>query len=243
MADEVILAKIKKLLNLATSDNANEAANAQAAAQKLLLRHHIDEAELNEFSLTKTEKITQITTSGKNGHNRSTWYNTMAGIIAKANLCEMLTSGPGLIWIGKPTDIEISQFLLSQVVSDLTRICERDWYNFNWEQRNASRYMKVHGKSWKNSFYLGACQSIRDRLNENLLQLKAADNETNALILRNDIELKEYLHSNFSIRYTQTRGASDRSGFDSGKAAGRSLQFRGGITSGGSQSQKLLTRG
>lgn len=41
-----ILAKIKKLLSLATSSNPNEAANAQALADGLMAKHNITEADL-----------------------------------------------------------------------------------------------------------------------------------------------------------------------------------------------------
>lgn len=241
---QAILAKIKKALNLATSENANEAANAQAAAQRLLLRHHIDEAELASFSLDKSETVTEVRTSGKNGHNRSNWYNRLASIIAQANLCKILTSGAGLIWIGKPTDIEIAQYLFSMIVNDLTRICEHEWYWINYDQRSLPAHSRQHGKTWKNNFYFGACQTLNQRLTANLQQLKQADNNINALIVRNDIELDEYMQIKHPyLSYNKVAMRQSRSGFEAGKAAGETIQMRQGISAGGSKAIKQLNRG
>jgi len=244
MTDEAILAQIKKVLALTTSDSAGEASNAQALAQKLLLKYHVSEEELEGFSLTKSETVTEVRTTGKSANNKIFWYNALANTVAKANLCNLLTSGAGLIWIGKPTDIEVAQYLFQTVVEDLTRICDLTWQIVNYRQSHLSKYAKVHGKTWKNSFYVGANQTISERLNANLQQLRSSDNDINALVVMNDHEIKEYMKVKYPrLTYSSSNSRRDRSGFEAGKEAGRSIQFRQGVGAGGSSGPKLLNRG
>jgi len=240
---EAILSKIKKLLALATSDNENEAAIAAAKAQTLLIEYNISQEELDSFNDAKSEKVIQVQADGKNRHNRSAWYDHLAYTVAKANLCNLLVSGSGVIWIGKKTNIEVAQYIFENLVRDLSRICDTAWGIILKIQKLDPTQPKVHGKIWKNNFYHGANQSISDRLRANLVQLKAADNVM-ALVVRNDIELNEYMHVNYPrLGHISTHYNSNRSGFDAGKSAGRSVQFGRGLGAGGSSGPKLLGKG
>jgi len=239
MTDESILAKIHKLLALATSDNENEAAVAASKAQSLLIQHNISEDELENFNSVKSEKVVQVRTAGKNARNRSAWYGTLAHIVAKANLCNLLIDGSGLIWIGKKTNIEVAEYIFDNLARDLTRISDMVFKQYQRE----NPYNSTHGKTWKNNFYHGANQSIRERLNANLRQLKEAD-KINALVVRSDIELEEYMKVHYPrLTYVRTSYSSSRSGFEAGKAAGRAIGFRSGIGAGGSSGPKLLNKG
>lgn len=241
MADEAILSRIQKLLALATSDNVNEAELAASKAQELLLEHNISEDELNSFSSEKNERVIEIRTKGKNARNRSNWSIALADIVARANLCSIITSGAGLIWIGKKTNLEVAQYIFDNLVNDLTRIADLEHYKY---KQTTPHYAQIHGKTWKNSFYYGANQSIRERLNTNLEQLTASREDMNALVVRNDIELKEYIQKQYPyLSYNSHRFNRDRSGFAAGQAAGRSVSFRTGIGAGGSSGPKLLGRG
>jgi hypothetical protein len=240
---EAILTKIKKLLALATSDNENEAALAASKAQTLLIEYNISREDLDNFNNAEHEKVVEVWVDGKNKHNRSAWYDSLAYIVAKANLCTTLISGNGIIWIGKKTNIEVAQYIFENLVRDLARICDNAWSIILKIQKLDRTYPKVHGKIWKNNFYHGANQAISERLRANLTQLKAVDN-VNALVVRNDIELNEFMHIKHPrLTYLHNSMNSNRSGFDAGKSAGRSVQFRSGIGAGGSSGPKLLGKG
>jgi hypothetical protein len=247
MADESILLRIKKLLALATSENENEAAIAASKAQQLLLEHNISNEELEGFSAVKHEKVTQIRSEGLTGRNRSGWYGHLADIVSASNLCKILISGAGLVWIGKPSNIEVAQFILKTLSNDLIRFADLSFQMAKIEaaKPGTMRYTPVpHGKTWKNNFYYGACQSIKERLNSNLAQLEMKDNNINALIVRNDIELNEYM----GIHYPRLGKVSNhmkynRSAWEQGTAAGRTIRFQQGLNAGGSNGPRLIGGG
>jgi hypothetical protein len=240
-ADTKIIERIHKLLALATSDNENEAAIAASKAQTMLMEYNISEEELNKFSNKEAEKVIETYMDGKNKYNRVAWQNILATAVARANLCRLLTSGTGQIWIGKPTNIEVAHYIYENLVRDLMRICDLTWDLVNERQMFEPKWSRVHGKTWKNNFYHGANQSISERLTTNLRQLKEAQPPINALVVNNDVEIKEYLNIRYphlsSTSYTLNRNTS---GFEAGKSAGRSVSFRSGIGAGGSSGPKLL---
>ena len=241
--DEKILARIHKLLALATSDNENEAANAAAKAQTMLMEYNISEDELNAFGNKDKEKVVEVRTGGRTNHNRSNWYNALAVTVSDANLCKILTSGSGLIWIGKKTNVEVAQYILENLTRDLTRICDLTWKAINYHQNSLPKISRVHGKTWKNNFYHGANQTIRERLRSNLIALKETPT-INALVVHSDFEIKEYMNIHYpSLTYNKFTINRNSSGFEAGKAAGRAVQFRSGLGAGGNAGPKLLNKG
>ena len=263
MDNTKIIARIQKLMALGTSDNEQEAALAIAKAQTLLMEYNISESELSNYSNEKTEKVTRIRTDGKNRRNSSNWYNGLADVVAHSNLCKILISGSGLIWIGKPTNIEIAQYMTDALANDLQRIaekiwaqlkvghqfrCNECWRNFDFEEAKAhgiefnhnkwdsvpAKSYLPHGKTWKNNFYFGATQAISARLTANLKELRVGE-KINALVVANDYELKEYMSEHYPRLGTKGFSTNyNRSGFEAGKSAG--------VGAGGSAGPKLIER-
>jgi hypothetical protein len=229
---------------------------------------------LGSYKNEKSEKVTETYSNGKNERNRSNWYNQLAWIVAKANLCNMLISGKGVTWIGKPTNIEVARFMADALANDLQRISDIQWRNekeqarffcntcfrvflfdkakehsvatvthTDWRAAFPHEISLPHGKTWKNNFYFGAIQTIGERLSANLQQLRVGE-QVNALVVSNDADLKEYMNVKYprlgKTSFTYKRSTS---GFEAGKSAGRSIQFRNGLGAGGSNGPKLIGGG
>lgn len=243
--DAAILSRIQKLLALTQSDNENESALAASKAQELLLLHNVDEEELRNHRGDKQEEVIEILSKGITAHNRIAWHYTLAGYVAHSNLCKLLLgTGSNLIWIGKRSNVEVAQYILENLIRDLTRICEREWFDVNFAQKYASPYKKVHGKTWKNSFYHGAISTINERLTANLRQLTTSNDSISALVVHNNVELREYMTKHYpNLSYVQHSINKDRSAFERGQSAGRSVGFRSGLGAGGSAGPKLLGKG
>lgn len=244
MVEANILSTISKVLSLATSDNVNEAEAATLKAQELLLKYNVTQEELESFQSEKTEKVIEVRSEGKGKYNRVVWYSNLALVVAEANLCTILVSGAGMIWIGKKTNIEVAQYIFDNLVRDLMRIADTTWSVVNEQQQNEPKYNRIHGKTWKNSFYHGAIQSIRGRLTANLNKLTSAQENIYALVVNNEAEIEAYLSAEYPFRRTTWHKFNrDRSGFESGKTAGQSVKFRSGLGAGGSHGPKLLGGG
>lgn len=254
MVEDTILKKIKKLLALSNKNsNENEAAAAAAKAQELLLQHNLSMAQVESTDFEKREHVSHEYREIFR-QNRINWKVDLANTVAMANLCSILTSGRRLIWIGKPSNIEVAEYLWATLSDDLESICDRRWNEIvrlrAMEKETGINPFKdysllyVHGKTWKNSFYYGAINTISQRLNETKKNLRVNEN-MNALIVTSDKEVEAYIkktwprlnHNNNSVRIYG-------SAYESGKAAGRNIQFKQGMGAGGTYGNgNLLNRG
>ena len=254
MTDEKLLLKIKKLLALSKkNDNEEEAASAAAMAQEILLRHNLSMEMVDGVQLDNREKVTQEYYSkhrDADARNVAGWKSYLAFVIAKANLCDLIREGRNLIWIGTPTNIEISQYLFETIAHDLQEMADDRWNQIltirELEKIHGVNLFTlpslrtVHGKSWKQGFFMGAIDTIKRRLNEGLNKLRT-ESAINALIVVHDADLMAYRESMFPhLRKggSITNGAS--SGYKSGRAAGEEITFKTGVSSGGNLSTKLL---
>ena len=94
MTLEEAIAKAQKLLNLAESDNPNEAATAAAQAQKILDRYEISKAMMEEKGEEEpdNEEIAIFESSPLDSatkFNLDKWRTRLADRIAKSNMCEI----------------------------------------------------------------------------------------------------------------------------------------------------------
>jgi hypothetical protein len=254
MVEDTILKRVKKLLALSNKNsNENEAAAAAAKAQELLLSYNLSMAQVESTEFEKREQVSHVYREIFR-QNRINWKIDLANTVAKANLCNLLTSGRRLIWIGKPSNIEVAEFLWATLCDDLEIICDKRWNDIirlremekqtgiNLFTSYSLRY--VHGKTWKNSFYYGAIDTIGQRLNESKKNM-STDPNMSALIVLSDKEIENYVG-----RVWPKLGKSNinfnlyGSAYESGRAAGKSIQFKQGMGAGGTHgNNNLLNRG
>lgn len=258
--DEKIIEKIRKLLALATSSNEHEAALAAAKAQDLLFRHNLEMSQIERAGMTRPDPYTTIY---EQNITRAEWKIDLANSVARANLCKIILSRGTIVWMGKESNLEVAQFVNATLVQDLERIANEKWalmlgirnlIEKNPELINSPQFAEymtpqqirelqdIHGKAWKNSFYMGAVIAIRERLLANLETIKASASNMNALIVVNGNELANYVHQQFPRLGTHYGGSSTIHGgaYSMGKAAGATLQFRNGIGSGGNHGTRQI---
>lgn len=256
---ETILIKIKKLLNLANDpSNEHEAANAAAKAQEMLLKFNLSEEQLDGVRTDRAEKYTrEFYTGHRTGVNEVRWKILLAFAVAKGNLCKVVHIGGSkqICWIGKPSNIEVAKFLYETLVHDLEQISDRKWKAILQARKLAMAdpervklkdpsLFSVHGKTWKKSFFLGAVETISERLREGLSEL-STDTQMNALIVTSNKELQNY----FKELYPRTRsfggdnGNIHYAGYNAGREAGKTIQFRRGVNGSGGASGPALIKG
>lgn len=181
MTHEEALSKIQKLLRLAQSTNANEAASAAAAAQSLMDKFHIERCTAEADTATVEEKDEDILDFSKTpegeldgeGKNRSTWRTSLAAVIAKHNACRVFLSQrirDGKVIstveiVGRPSDVATSRYLFGWLKGEVERLALA-----------AGRGM---GKTWGLNFRLGCIDTLSKKMDE---ARKATMNEARAAV-------------------------------------------------------------
>ena len=252
MVEDTIIKKIQKLLALSNKNsNENEAAAAAAKAQELLIQHNLTMSRVESADFSKREAVSHVYKPIFK-QNKINWKIDLANTVAKANLCSILTSGRSLIWIGKLSNIEVAEYLWATLCQDLEDICDRKWNEIiklrDLEKQTGihlftdydMRY--VHGKTWKNSFYYGAIATISERLNATKKNL-STDQNINALIVLSDKEVQNYISKTWPrLGHNNTSFNIMGSAYNSGKEAGKSVQFRQGMGAGGTHGNGNLLK-
>lgn len=165
MLNEKIVDKVKKLLRLAESADVNEAATAAAAAQRLMENHRIDQAMIDldgdEGDGVEDEEIENLhddplEASGRLGR----WKSQLAMAIASINGCRIYlgrgykdgTAQTTLCIVGRPSDVASVRYLFAYLSGEIERLCKLQGRGL--------------GRTWANSFRMGAVHTVRKRLRE-----------------------------------------------------------------------------
>lgn len=245
MTDSAIIAKVQKLLRLATSSNANEAALAAAKAQELIDTHQLaatllalDNAEptkgLDDEPIVDFEKAgAPLETSGK---KLDRWRGNLASVVARQNGCRIYFSGSDIALVGRPSDAETVRYLygyLSREVERLTTVAGHGM-----------------GRTWRNNFRLGVVETIANKLYEQRRKFEhhvraEARSESSTALVRVDRALatidkrgetvNDWIKANLKL-YASSGGGSayNHSAREQGRRAGRSISVgmaRGSLTS------------
>lgn len=161
---EDIIRKIKKLLSLSEGKaNLNEALAAAEIAQRLILLHNIDEAELGasgEFQQIAEPVIDYVKVHGLGFtpiQNPSDYLQALMNVIAAHNGCAIYLTNAQLeddgevfsifSIIGQKTQIGIVEYLFYWCMIQLEKLAAQESLDF----------------LGKRDFYLGACRKLRDR--------------------------------------------------------------------------------
>jgi len=210
---ENILNKIKNMLDLANNaKNENEAALAASMAHKFMERHNLCMSEVSEFSVDETEiKEETVHKTGR----LATWkMNLLHHGVAGCFNCKVLISQGyrmrALKLVGTKADMAIARITYDYLVTAVERL--------------AKRHAGGYGRSYANSYKLGAVATITQRLlaqaRENREEVKeyATTTGTELAVVKN-ANLKEYM-GKFTGQYKTSKSNIDRSAFNHGKSDG-----------------------
>lgn len=162
-----IIDRIRKLLELSRSNNSpEEAARAAALAQDMMFKYQIGEGDIDTTDTKRAPE--EIITDGirPGDRQRVIWKSSLAHAVALGCGCEMYSSrewvGDGQRYettfkiFGTKTAVQTVQYLYGYLVLEITRLAEEGY----------RAHGQGHGRTWKNSFKLGAVNEIRRRLSE-----------------------------------------------------------------------------
>jgi hypothetical protein len=217
--------KIFGLLTLAKNNsNVNEAAAAFAQAQRLMTRHKISEADVFVSKPEiKKEFIVKIICTVK---NVISWKSFLCDEIAKLNVCRFWTgpnknSGETNFCIaGSEQDIVLVEYLFNSIVNQIEWLCEQ------------ARINKLGtGKSYYNSFKLGAVTTVVERLKQSQKEeLTMASSSAMVIINRNNQDVVNFVHKlvpNLVTKNIKYRRIDE--GMEAGKQAGKRVLLNKGL--------------
>ncbi len=221
-----ILIRIKKLLALANRNSSvEEAASAMAEAQRLMSKHQIDMAtvEDGEPSSVTVEAIEQE-------HGQIVrWRAVLAMAVAEANFCCSVWVQNGrrghgaLTFFGAKANVTMAKALFELLVAQIERLTKEA---ISREVRKAA----INARTFGDSFRLGAVLVIRQRLaslNEERDAAVAVSSETALTVIRrNDAAIESAIASLGKLQSTgESRAQVVPNAFKAGKAAGESVHI------------------
>ncbi len=234
-----ILDRIRKLMATAKGNaNVEEAASAGAIAAELMFKHQIGEADLDMGEPEGPEEVVDESIFADDGR-LSTWKARLGGAVARGFGATLYTDqrqgGTRYQVVGLKSTVQTVSYMFGLLVLEVERLA-----NEGFEEAKAAGE-KAHGKTWKNSFRIGAGITIGERLDAQRkkqikyvdLQLAYSHTTTPGLVLfKTDQQRQEVFYDDLKKRLkmktVKTQNSWSMNGFEAGKRAGESVSLGGG---------------
>jgi len=237
-----IVDKVAKLFRLANNESASpaEAANAAAAAQELMLKHKLDEADVNARegkvdSPVDWFKDAPIYQAGR----LLVWRGRLADGVAVACMCRSLVchgfDAKGrpvakVTLVGKREDAEVVRYLyvyLSRQIDRLAKAYVRGLDLSTWPKAEKSRVARIYA----NNFRLGAVQQVLLRLMEKKRNVAQTSAKPGAMVLmrtyEEEVERMTDSHSTGTVKSVPTYYAPEARA--AGMKAGQHVPIADGL--------------
>ena len=226
MVNQQLIAKIKKLLALATSSNENEATIAAAKASLLLAQYNLSLADLGTDEKEEIRETVIETTS-----RTVTWKIILLSGIAEANSCEAMrnTDTGNMFLVGSSTNLIVCQHLYQY----LTQAIERQAKSYQGK-----------GRAYLNAFRVGCATRLRQRLltqkeaiKQSGIPGKGDTPATPAIVVcsmfeRNQHAIADYLRQRgIKVKFRSPSQVSSEEGFSVGYEIGDKISLNQQINS------------
>ena len=204
MTIEEVIEKVNKLLALAENEAAteNEAANAAMAAQKLMAKFNLEQADLQTNK--KESKIMIKTFAGGKGYK---WRYTLACIIARNFRVKTYIIGRDLVaFYGYEIDVDIALSTFGSLFKIGNKLALKVYYEYKHDGRDTKGAM--------NTYLTGFMKGIAEKLDE---QCKAL-----MIITPKEVNEKYAEYSkNFGTLDNTLRQSFDRELYERGRMDGK----------------------
>jgi uncharacterized protein DUF2786 len=242
-ATKEVIEKVAKLLALAAGRGTTpeEAATAAAAAQRLMLRHRIEQAEVDAVDADDPIGLTSPGGGNEEGgpegalYQKHRWQLDLLKAIAGANGCMPVImrkerAGKWMQLVGRRSDLDICGYLWAYLSREIERL--RVEQTRGW---SAAR---------KNHFCLGAAHTIAAALARETAAASASNGApSGALVVSSRYEAAKawYFERQPGARFVRPRHVYvDPQSYAAGRAAGAEVPIRKGVST-TTDPQRLLT--
>jgi len=230
--DNSLINKIKALLNKTVENGCSleESASAFGLAQKMIDKNRLSMMDIDSFDIDAEEEVFNFgSIPGSESLKTSTWKNHLAMLLAKANGCKVyLENGnmraksmSSVKIIGRNSDVQVVNYLFMFMSNEIERLCK-----FSMRHRNGS------GKSWSNSFKIGAVTAISEKLQNGKKEAEIGASEV-SIVRVNDRykEVEEFASNNLNLKKRPTTAYQKvDSAYNYGYEAGSKIQVKAGLS-------------
>ncbi len=230
MEIDKVIAKVQRLLSLSSSSNANEAAAAMNAANKLIDQYRLSEADLSS-NHSDLDPMMEDSDSIYETGRINPWKSTLVVVLAKHYGCAVfnnMTFPNGrkvshYKLVGRKSDIAIVRYFFAYLMAECQRLCEKEAHG--------------KGKVFANSYCFGFVAGIKQQLLESRKEAeKEATGNAIVAINRREEESKNFMNQLYRLK--QSKGSSqsqtDYRAYSQGLEQGKSIHLGHGLNSGNS---------
>lgn len=219
-----MLEKVRRLFELAKSNNEFESAAAAAKAQELMYKYGLTQGQLKSEDRLPIVKVEITLTGGDRA-----WMGRLMNCLSKSNGAYLVhLDNENYAIMGQRPVIEVTVYSFQQMRNRMMWLAQTAWDIYDGDEREVV---------YKQGYVLGAIQALTRVLEAQRAHQQSQETEsTTALVVSNDRALELAVHG-FFPRLTTRRGPSIGSvdGYGSGKRAGSHLQVNPGLYAGKGQ--------
>lgn len=223
-----IIDRVRKMLAVSKSDNEHEAALAAQRAAAIMEEYHLTEAQLRVDDTSRAAE--PITSAGlpEGNKKRVAWKELIAQGVAKSLGCHVyLSVGNVLTAVGREGAVQAWAYTTRYLYNEVERLADEAWEREAFDAQLAGHSIR----KWKNSFRVGAAQSIMMRLyDEKKPRPENVSEKALMIIERDDLEVQnEYQKITGNMGQASSIGyTSNRTGYKAGREAGNEIKLGGG---------------
>jgi hypothetical protein len=241
---ESVLSRIKKLLELASTErnpSAHEAESAMAKVQELLLKYELDMEAIENHGTADEEPfetvsygdaISRDTVQRKfcryiveeHFHVKTfTCYGLVIFRVGRGRVGSKRMGWPAderrLVFLGRKTNVQVAQYVYGYLHDEF----ERQWKRYHKETAGGNRL----------DFFRGLCRGLDERLRKERTAVACTEKQE-GLVRRDDAEaLESYVGTVFPSpghARRRSRGLVDGASYSDGNQAGRKLDIRPAVS-------------
>lgn len=223
-----IIDRVKKMLAVSKSDNEHEAALAAQRAASIMEEYQLTEAQLRVEDTSRAAEPIVAGTLPETTKKRVAWKEYIAQGVAKSLGCHVyLAAGNVLTTVGREGAVQAWAYTTTYLYNEVERLADEAWEREGYRAEGVGQSIR----KWKNSFRVGAGQSIMMRLYEDKAPPPANTTEQALMIIEKDDQevQSEYVKITGNFGQASSIGlASNRTGYKAGREAGQQMQLGGG---------------
>lgn len=195
--------KIRKILALSKSSNAQEASNAAALAQKLMQEHKLTEADVSDLTSDGSD-ITEVSL-GSEGFLAS-WKFALVSVTARAFFCEAIalrtktaTGTKRVVKIvGRKNDMEIAAYVFAYLVKEIDRLAAAEINLISEDPDLSEQLPTADVRAYKDSYRRGAAMGIANKLKHDTTEFARSSEKAMVVVKKSSEEVHRFMNNKYS---------------------------------------------